>query len=68
MGHFLTLPLRYCLMASEVILEVDRVASRCSLYAVPRDALLDSILGPPESFEYVSRTSPPSPPPSSLQQ
>jgi hypothetical protein len=68
MGLFLTLPLRFCLLAAEVVLEADGLASRCPLYAAPRDALLDSILGPPESFEYVSTTSPPSPPPSSLQQ
>lgn len=65
MGRLLTLPLRFCLLAGDIFLEVDVRASRCPLYAAPRDALLDSILGPPESFEYVSRTSPPSPPPSS---
>lgn len=42
---------------------VDSALCRTCLYRVPRAFALDTILGPAEQFEYVSTTTPSSPPP-----
>ena len=49
--------------AFDVVGAVDSAARRCVLYRAPRDRLLDTLFGPVEEFDYVSRTAPSSPPP-----
>lgn len=63
--HYLTPSLNYFLAKVDVVLAVDQLFCLNPLYAVPRAVMLDMLLGQPESVEYVSRTAPPAPPPSS---
>lgn len=46
----------------ETVAWADSVLSRTSLYREPRAALLDSLLGPEEDFEFVDATTPRTPP------
>ena len=44
--------------------KLDSALSRCFMYRSARAVVLDTILGPAEDVEYVSTTTPSSPPPS----
>lgn len=48
-----------------VVETADAATSRLPLWRRARGALLDSLFGPAEDIEYVSRTAPANPPPTS---
>jgi hypothetical protein len=49
-------------LAGDAVRRVDQTLSLLPPYKLGRALLLDSILGPAEAFEYVSKTAPSSPP------